>query len=207
MHKRTRVPVVGDPQVPEALLGRTLAAVAALAMAGCMSLTPMGRERTNVPMAIELPAVSGWFEGQLVHYVTTDVSDAALAAELGVNYVPRLADALAAPGSGPGGRGAVERIYRISNFEQGSVLPSAPVPTGPDNRDRAYSPVWNFVMVTWLPGTTPRTLTSEEEILAAQDRGSVQLQATRIVVNCPVIMTPQGGALRGARLVPAREAR
>jgi hypothetical protein len=181
-----------------------LTVVAALAVAGCMSSGALNSARADRQMVIELPAVSGWYEGQVVHYVTTDVSDAALAAELGVNSVPRLADALGPPGRGNSGRGAVERIYRIANFEQGSVLPSAPVPTGPDNRDRAYSPVWNFVMVTWRAGATPRTLKSEEDILLAQEQGNVQLQATRIVVNCPVIFTPQGGALRGARFLPKR---
>ena len=174
---------------------KPLVMMAALALVGC-AVPP---KPNNPPQAIiELPAVMGWFEGQVVHYVTTDTSDAAMSADMGVNFVPRLAYALGAP---PGTPNAVERIYRFTNFEQGNVLPSAPVPTGPGNKDRAYSPVWVLVMVTWRAGQQPRILRSEEEVLAAQEKGQVSLQTTQAVVNCPVIITAQGGALRGARLV------
>ena len=172
-----------------------LIVTAAVMLGGCAAgPKPSGQPQTF----IELPAVMGWFEGQPVHYVTTDTSDAAMSADMGVNFVPRLAYALGAP---PGTPNAVERIYRFTNHEQGNVLPSAPVPTGPENKDRAYSPVWVLVMVSWRAGQQPRTLRSEEEVLAAQEKGQVSLQTTQAVVNCPVIITAQGGALRGARLV------
>lgn len=149
---------------------------------------------------IELPLVSGWFQGKMVHYVTTDVSDPEAAKEMGANYVPRLAAALPAQPRAPGQAGAVERIYSIRNFRQGSVLPSIPEPTGAGNSDRNYSPLWQVHKVNWLPGHAPRVLKSEEEVLAAADKGEVAIVQTGIVVNCPVIFSPQGGLLKEAKL-------
>jgi hypothetical protein len=177
--------------------------VAALCLAAALasSCTAISTKPLAGPRSVELPLVSGWFDGQPVHYVTTDVSDAGMARAMGVNFVPRLADALPPAPARPGQAGAVERIYAITNFEQGNVLPSAPVPTGPANTDRAYSPLWVLVQVTWLPGTTPQLLRSEEALLQAADKGWVTVTPTRVVVNCPVVITAQGGALRGARIV------
>ena len=180
------------------LAGTVLLAIATVLASGCAAIAPNAAGTTRT---VELPLVSGWFEGQPVHYVTTDVSDAELARKMGVNFVPRLADALPPAPALPGKAGVVERIYAFTNFDQGNVLPSAPVPTGPANADRAYSPLWVLVEVSWLPGTTAQTLRSEEAVLQAADKGWVKIAPTRVVVNCPVVMTAQGGALRGARIV------
>ncbi|MEO6625568.1 MAG: hypothetical protein ABIN37_12160 [Burkholderiaceae bacterium] len=189
----------GQDRSAAARMVRVSLVLAVLCVVSACSSVPDGAQRGS-PF-IELPAVAGWYEGQPVHYVTTDISDATMAAGAGVNFAPRLADALPPEGNRPGSNYPVERIYKFTNSDQGSVLPSAPVPTGPGNRDRAYSPLWVLVLVTWGGGQTPRTLRSEEEVLAAQESGLISLQPTRIVVNCPVIITSQGGALRDARLI------
>jgi hypothetical protein len=149
---------------------------------------------------IELPLVSGWFQGRMVHYVTTDVSDANAAQELGANYVPRLANAIPPQPRYPGQPSAIERIYSFGNFKQGGVLPSLPTPAGEGNADRNYSPLWLVHKVNWLPGHPPRVLKSEEEVLAAADKGEVSITQTNVVVNCPVIFSPQGGLLKGAKI-------
>ena len=41
-----------------------------------------------------LPRIRAGVDGREVHYVSTDVSDAEMARALGLNHVPRLADAL-----------------------------------------------------------------------------------------------------------------
>jgi hypothetical protein len=53
-----------------------------------------------------LPLHKAWFDGRTVEYVTTDISDAGMARMLGVNYVPRLRDAIRGPGQGS----LVERV-------------------------------------------------------------------------------------------------
>jgi hypothetical protein len=145
---------------------------------------------------VELPLVSGWYEGREVQYVTTDVSDPDAAIEMGANYVPRLANAIVPVA--PGKPGAVERIYRVSNFKQGSVLPSIPDPVGAANRNRNYSPIWQVYVVTWAAGTTPRELRAEDEVLDAEEKGQVSISKSNIVVNCPVVFFAGAGLLQGA---------
>ncbi len=143
----------------------------------------------------EFPVVSGWYEGRVVQYITTDVSDKEIAKKMGVNFVPRLADAIPPLPHMPGQPSSVERIYSFTNFKQGGVLPSIPEPTGADSTNKNYSPLWHMHAVTWLPGHEPRVLRSEEEVLAAADKGEVTIRETNIVINCPVIFSEQGGAL------------
>ncbi len=135
------------------------------------------------------PVVFCWYKGQPALYIRTDASDPGAAADQGVNLVPRLANAIDAP------NGAVDDIYQVTNFTQGNVVPSAPVPAGPTNTDPNYTPLWQVTLVTWNQGVTPHTLKSEEDILAARDAGLVSLNKTNIVVNCPIIFTPLGGQL------------
>ena len=137
---------------------------------------------------ITLPLKEAWFEGQVVHYVSTDISDAGIARKQGINYVPALADTLK---SGP-----VERAYKFPNEEQATVLPSIPKPVGGANADANYSPLWVLTMVRWRPGSTPHVLKSEEAVLAAEDKGEVELTRTKIVANWPVIRAG-GAALQG----------
>lgn len=140
-----------------------------------------------------LPLNRAWVDGRLVEYITTDISDQGMASMAGVNYVPRLRDAIGAP------RSVLERVYKFPGGEQISIFQSAPSPVGPNNADRAYSPLWRLVMVKWRPPHTPRELKSEEALLAAEEAGQVSLEVTDIVANCPVTRTPGGEGLKGSR--------
>jgi hypothetical protein len=146
---------------------------------------------------VQLPLISGWYEGKVVRYITTDVSDAQAAADMGANYVPRLANAIPDGPPMPGRKSAVERIYAFTNFRQGGVLPSMPEPTGKANANSNYSPLWQLHKVTWLGKSSPRLLKSEEEVLAAEEAGDVRIDKTVIIVNCPVVMSEAGGRLPG----------
>jgi hypothetical protein len=137
----------------------------------------------------KLPIVFCWYKGLPALYIRTDASEPGAAASQQVNLVPQLANAINAP------NGAVDDIYQLTNFTQGNVIPSAPIPAGPNNTDPHYSPLWQVTLVTWNSGITPYLLKSEEAILAARDAGKLTLQKTSIVVNCPVIYTPFGGKL------------
>lgn len=163
---------------------RLLLAVAALlVLAGCSS----------GPAEVRLPLHRAWVDGRQVEYVTTDISDAAMARLEGVNHVPRLALAL----GGPGRPAVTERVYKFVNGEQITVFQSAPLPTGGANADPNYSPLWRMVLVRWLRPEAVRELRSEEQVLAAQERGEVALEVTGIVVNCPITRSVDGQALRG----------
>ena len=167
-----------------------LAVLAACITAGCASpLFDVGRSETALPVS------RAWVDGRTVEYVTTDISDETMARMLGVNYVPRLAAAI----SGPGQPSSLERVYKFAGAEQISIFQSAPVPAGAGNTDRSYSPLWRLVTVQRLRPEPLRELRSEEELLAAADKGDVALQVTNIVVNCPVTRSADGTALKGVR--------
>ena len=138
-----------------------------------------------------LPIIRGYYKGRVALYVSTDTSDQTVARANGLNYVPRLAGSIA--GS------AVDDIYIFPNGSQANVIPSAPTPTGPENANPAYTPLWQVSYVTWNPGTRPRKLRSEEAILQAHTLGLLTIRKTNIVINCPVFFTPQGGLLPGVR--------
>ncbi|MFN4362286.1 MAG: hypothetical protein ACK4F4_16350 [Hylemonella sp.] len=156
-----------------------------LGLAGCAS----------GPAEVRLPLRQAWVDGRQVAYVTTDISDATMARMEGVNHVPRLAQAL----GGPGRPAVTERVYKFVNGEQITVFQSAPRPAGGANADPNYSPLWRMVLVRWLRPAALRELRSEEEVLAAEERGDVSLEVTDIVVNCPVVRSAEGQALRGVR--------
>lgn len=166
----------------------------------CVALSSAGTVQAQVTGdVVELPLISGWYDGKVVRYVTTDVSDKKAAADMGANYVPRLANAIVQQPQ-PGQPGAVERIYSFVNFKQGGVLPSLPEPMGSENQNRNYSPLWQVHKVIWLPGKQPRVLKSEEEVLAAEDAGELKIEKTNIIVNCPVVFSADGGPLPNIKI-------
>jgi len=127
------------------------------------------------PTGVTLPRLEAWVDGRRVEYVTTDISDGAMAAQGGVNHVPRLAGAI-----GTGAASLTERVYKFSDGAQISVFASGPP-------DANYSPLWRLVLVHWKPAKPARELRSEEAVLAAADAGDVELAVTGIVVNCPIV--------------------
>ena len=167
-----------------------LLALTTLLLAGCASpLFDVGRTETVLPLS------RAWVDGQIVEYVTTDISDLAMARMMGANHVPALATAVRLPP----GQSLVERVYKFPNEEQISIFASAPSPVGAENQDRSYSPLWRVVLVRWSNPVLKRELKSEEELLAAEEKKELALELTDIVVNCPVTRSASGQALKGVR--------
>jgi hypothetical protein len=175
-----------QPHALHTLSRRQALLLTGLLVSGC---APWSGERTETV----LPLSRAWVDGRQVEYITTDISDAAMAQAAGVNYVPRLRNALKAPQS------VLERVYKFRAGEQISIFQSAPQPVGALNTDAAYSPLWRLVWVTWHSPHPMRVLKSEEELLAAEDAGEVTLQRTDIVVNCPITKAVGGDGLAGVR--------
>lgn len=167
-------------------LSSTLAAFTAALATACASGPP----------SVTLPLQQGWFDGEAVFYVTTDVSDAAVARDKQANYAPRLAGA-----AGPTGPASpLDTVYAVTNFAQGGVFASAPEPIGPLSRDAAYSPLWRMVAVTWNDPAQAGVLKSEEQVLAAEQAGQVRLVRTNVVLNCPIVHRGPRGGLPGVQL-------
>lgn len=188
-------PCTSAGQIPLVLV------LAATALAGCAAIG--GSRLSSSDETVNLPLVQGWFEGRRAFYVTTDVSDPEMARRAGANHVPRLANALPPEPKVPGMPSTIDRIYMVTNFKQGNVLPSAPQPLGPGNASNAYSPLWQIVTVTWKAGETPVLLRSEQEVLGAEDAGRVILEPQRVIANCPVVRI-EGEFLPGASLPGSR---
>jgi hypothetical protein len=154
--------------------------------------------RHGKTLSAKLPLVKGWYNGKPILYLTTDASDPNAAKDMGVNYVPQLANALSSQPS------SVDDIFAVTNFKQGNIIPSAPIPTGPDNKDPDYTPLWQVSTITWKDAQQAYTLKSEKEALDAQAAGKVDITQTNIVVNCPVIYTPDGGILPNTKIYGMR---
>lgn len=167
-----------------------VALLALLLLSACASpIFDVGRTETVLPLS------RAWIDGRIVEYITTDVSDEAMAKMAGANYVPGLADVInLKPGRAP-----IARVYKFPGEEQISIFQSAPDPVGPGNRDLGYSPLWRVVLVRWTDPARARELRSEEALLAAEERNEVRLEVTTIVVNCPVTRGADGRALKGVR--------
>lgn len=145
---------------------------------------------------VNLPLQRGWFEGKTVFYITTDVSDAAVAQDKKANFAPRLTYALPAKSQTPQ-PSSVDKVYAVTNMKQGNVFASAPLPMGHTNREAAYSPLWLMMTVTWKAGADKRVLRSEEEVLDAAEKGWVAVASTGVIVNCPIVHRGDLGGLPG----------
>jgi hypothetical protein len=125
-----------------------------------------------------LPLKQGYADDRTVDYVTTDASTAFLARKTGGHHVPLLARAL-----GRGDASLTDRVYMFAASEQWSVFASRLGQPG-------YSPLWRVVWVRWRHGFTPRQLTSEEQLLAAEQGGELVLELSNDVINCPIVGEP-----------------
>lgn len=166
--------------------------VAGIAVSGCAG-SPATRQADGAAQArATFPLQTAWHNGAQVFYITTDISDAGMASMMGSNFAPRLTDAVPAIPKRPGEKSALERVYKFTNDVQDAVFASIPNPIGPSSRDAAYSPLWQVFWVEWKPGIGTSVLKSEEAILAAEERGAVDLTRTSIVINCPIVGSPAG---------------
>ncbi|WLQ16597.1 hypothetical protein O5O45_11765 [Hahella aquimaris] len=161
---------------------RTAIWVFVLALPGCA-----GQGYTNAHNAyINLAVHPAWYDGERVYYITTDVSDQDMAEKMQANYAPRLKDAIPDYPKPPQVRTVLERVYRIRNFEQPSIFPSAPEPLDSQSVNMQYSLLWLMYEVVWKAGVTPVELKSEEQVFVAESQGKLEIHRTDIVVNCPV---------------------
>lgn len=159
---------------------------AVLVLASCS--THSSKDHGVQQETVSFPLLQGWHDGEEVLYITTDVSDRAIAKAKNANYAPRLRDAVPNYPKPPQVKTALERVYDFPNHEQDKgVFASVPKPLGPESRDRHYSPLWLMYTVVWNDPSKARELKSEEAIFVAEDQGLVTITRTNVVLNCPVI--------------------
>jgi hypothetical protein len=163
-------------------------AVTSMTLCGCVAFNCLNH---SAPL-VTLPASAGWYAGERIYYITTEITDPTMARNAGITYAPRLIDAIPEYPKPPATRSVLERVYKFPNTDQDAVFASAPRPPGPRSSDEAYSPLWLAYLVRWNARTHVRPLKSEEAILAAADDNELSVERTNIVINCPIIATASG---------------
>lgn len=145
--------------------------------------------RASVPATI--PMHNGYYNNDDVFFIITDSSDPTHAEIISesqgwkVELAPTLANA---PDS------ALSKTYMFTNGiegggvhgYQGEVFTSTPA------QPESYSALTSHVHVTWTGDSNPRTLTSEDMILDAEENGEVTLNYLDVVINMPHIIWPGG---------------
>lgn len=158
----------------------------------------------NVNAPITIPMIDGYYNGERVFFVHTEVSDKAMAEMMTwmINFPTLHTSELknipeddmskvyvftnGIAGSGPYGGGPF--MFQIDVFD------SIPGQMG-------YSQFRVPHLVTWNDDSTPRVLTSIEEILEAESNGELTIQKTDNVVNAPMIVWKSGGMEQKASMV------
>lgn len=159
-----------------------------------MEMMSQGMMKQNMPFNVDVPVImpmiDGYYKGNKVYFVHTEVSDSAMAEMMSkmINFptlhVPELKnipeDQMArvyvftngVPGSEPYGGGPF--MFQIDVFDS---IPG----------QKKYSQFRIPYLVTWNNDTKPRILNSESAILKAESDGKVTIEKSNLVVNVPMI--------------------
>jgi len=158
----------------------------------------------NVNAPITIPMIDGYYNGERVFFVHTEVSDKPMAEMMSwmINFPTlHISELKNIPseemakvyvftngisGSGPYGGGPF--MFQIDVFD------SIPDQDG-------YSQFRVPHLVTWNDDSTPRVLTSVEEILKAESNGELTIQSTDNVVNTPMIVWKSNGMEQRASMI------
>jgi len=158
----------------------------------------------NVNAPITIPMIDGYYNGERVFFVHTEVSDKPMAEMMSwmINFPTlHISELKNIPQS------EMSKVYVFTNGIAGSgpygggpfmfqidVLDSIPGQIG-------YSQFRVPYLVTWNDNSTPRLLTSVDEILQAESNGELTIQKTDNVVNAPMIVWQSYGMEQRASMV------
>ena len=144
----------------------------------------------NVDVPVIMPMIDGYYKGNKVYFIHTEVSDSEMAEMMSkmINFptlhVPELKnipeDQMArvyvftngVPGSEPYGGGPF--MFQIDVFDS---IPG----------QKKYSQFRIPYLVTWNNDTKPSILNSESVILKAESDGKITIEKSNLVVNVPMI--------------------
>jgi len=150
----------------------------------------------NVDVPVIMPIIDGYYKGNMVYFVHTEISDSAMSDMMSkmINFptlhVPELKnineDQMArvyvftngVPGSEPYGGGPF--MFQIDVFDS---IPG----------QAEYSQFRIPYLVTWNDDVKPRILTSESAILKAESNGEIIIEKSTFVVNAPMIIWEMQG--------------
>jgi len=158
---------------------------------GMMSSSTMSDMQFSVDAPITMPLIDGYYNGEKVYFIHTEVSDSDIAGMLSmmVNfptlYVPELTNVSpddlgkvyiftnGIPGTGPYGGGPF--FFQIDIFD---AIPG----------QEEYGQLRTPYLVTWSENSSPRLLISFEELLEAEANGELSIEKSDLVVNAPMLV-------------------
>ncbi len=158
----------------------------------------------NVNAPITIPMIDGYYNGERVFFVHTEVSDKAMAEMMTmmINFPTlHVSDLTNIP------QGEMSKVYVFTNGIAGpgpygggpfmfqiDVFDSIPGQMG-------YSQFRVPHLVTWNDNSTPTILISVDEIFEAESNGELTIQKTDNVVNAPMIVWKSGGLEQRASMI------
>jgi len=169
-----------------------------------MSGTMMPDMQFNVDAPITMPMIDGYYNGEKVFFVHTEVSDDDMAQMMStmINFPTlHVSDLANMPQS------EMSKVYVFTN----GIAGSGPYGGGPfmfqiDVFDSipgqmGYSQFRVPHLVTWSENSSPRLLTSVEELLEAEANGEVSIEKSDLVVNAPMIVWKSNGMEQRASMI------
>lgn len=156
---------------------------------------PQPQNLTQPAETTSIPSVVGYYEGEDVLFVHTEVSSAYIARQLTrmigspTIHVPALAEV---PDS------ALAGVYIFANGVTPEDTPLGPLGFQADifdsvPGDASYSPLRKVLRVRWVEGAKARLLRSTEEVEAALAADEIIVESPGVVVNMPFVSWPGGG--------------
>lgn len=148
--------------------------------------------------AVDIPVIDAYYEGDVVWFVHTDVSDEEMATRLTemidypTHHTPALAEAVNLDAAAP--------IYVFTNgVDRSDAEPWGGGPFGFQidvvdtvPGDEGYTSIRNPKMVTWNDDADPEILASVDQIQQAQDDGRLTIQETDVAVTAPIVSWSDG---------------
>jgi len=169
-----------------------------------MSSSTMSGMQFSVDAPITMPLIDGYYNGEKVFFVHTEVSDKNMADMMSmmINFPTlHVSDLANMPQS------EMSKVYVFTN----GIAGSGPYGGGPfffqiDIFDaipgqEGYSQFRIPHLVTWSENSSPRLLTSVEELLEAEVNGEVTIEKTDLVVNAPMMVWKSNGMEKRASMV------
>ena len=121
---------------------------------------------------IAQPAFSGYYDGHLDTYLSTDISSKAEAAAMHINYSASI--------------GAVKGLPEIY-LVQGRAARGQLAVFGSEPGESDYSPLWTETILTWKAGSTPVLITSDNQINKLEKTSGLTERPGNVVLNCPIV--------------------
>lgn len=145
--------------------------------------------RTNIPAKI--PMHMGTFDGKPIYYIITDTNDQSHADLITkkqswkVEFAPPLSNAP---------KTALQTVYMFTDGVKGDGIhgfQKEVFSSTPSQTDK-YSALASITNVSWKTGQVPQILNSTQTIMDAEKAGRINLNQTKIVINMPQIIWPDG---------------